>query len=147
MISRSFQTVRRMREAWKFGLFFFRPSRQSNISTSCEERFKYPLPWENKISKRPYPRANKDNQIPYHVPGLPPHPPPPPPPAGITLIGALPLMAAILIFKCTEGEGVGDYSSRGRAPRHLSSCDTHARWQPVTQSARSRRSLRENMGL
>ena len=32
----------------------------------------------------------------------------------------LPLMAAILIFKCTEGAGVGDYSS-------LSSFDTHAR--------------------
>ena len=43
-----------------------------------------------------------------------------------------PLMAAILIFKCTEGAGV--------APRPLSSFDTHARWQPVTQSARSRRS-------
>ena len=25
----------------------------------------------------------------------------------------LPLMAAILIFRCTEGAGVGDYSSRG----------------------------------
>ena len=40
-----------------------------------------------------------------------------------------------MIFKCTEGAGVGDYS-----PRPLSSFDTHARWQPVTQSARSRRS-------
>ena len=55
---------------------------------------------------------------------------------------------AILIFKCTEGAGVGDYSSRWRGggrwrenrPRPLSSFDTHARWQPVTQSARSRRS-------
>ena len=45
-----------------FGLSLFRPSRQSNISTSGEERFKYPLPWENKISQMPYPRANKDNQ-------------------------------------------------------------------------------------
>ena len=53
--------------------------------------------------------------------------------------------------------GVEDYSSRGRGgeknrgtvitsrflpnrPRPLSSFDTHARWQPVTQSARSRRS-------
>ena len=26
----------------------------------------------------------------------------------------LPLLAAILIFKCTEGAGVGDYSSRGK---------------------------------
>ena len=41
-----------------FGLSLFRPSRQSNISTSGEERFKYPLPWENKISQMPYPRAN-----------------------------------------------------------------------------------------
>ena len=30
----------------------------------------------------------------------------------------LPLMAAILIFKCTEGAGVGDYSSRGRGARN-----------------------------
>ena len=60
-------------------------------------------------------------------------------------------MSVILIFKCTEGTGVGDYSSRGRwariflassqtAPCPLSSFDTHARWQPETQSARSRRS-------
>ena len=45
-----------------FGLSLFRASRQSNISTLGEERFKYPLPWENKISQMPYPRANKDNQ-------------------------------------------------------------------------------------
>ena len=32
------------------------------------ERFKYPLPWENKISQMPYPRANKDNQIPSPCP-------------------------------------------------------------------------------
>ena len=37
-----------------------------------------------------------------------------------------------------EGAGVGDYSSN--SPRPLSSFDTHARWQPVTQGARSRRS-------
>ena len=36
----------------------------------------------------PYPRANKDNQIPTPCP-RPPPPPPSPPPAGITLIGAL----------------------------------------------------------
>ena len=47
-------------------------------------------------------------------------------------------VTGILIFKCTEGAGVGDYSSN--RPRPLSSFDTHARWQPVTQSARSRRS-------
>ena len=35
-------------------------------------------------------------------------------------------MAVILIFKCTEGAGVVDYS--------LSSFDTHARWQPVTHN-------------
>ena len=32
-------------------------------------------------------------------------------------------VTAILIFKCTEGAGVGDYSSRP-----LGSFDTHARW-------------------
>ena len=51
-------------------------------------------------------------------------------------------VTAILIFKCTEGAGVGDYSSREglvpNRPRPLISFDTHARWQPVTQSARSR---------
>ena len=85
----------------------------------------------------------------------------------------------ILIFKCIEGVGVGDYSSCGgggrtrkieglykqhcssrsrsalyqqrrrwlrlarfllNCPRPLSSFDTHLRWKPVTQSARSRRS-------
>ena len=50
-------------------------------------------------------------------------------------------VTGILIFKCTEGAGVGDYSSN--RPRPLSSFDTHARWQPVTQSARSRRSYRK----
>ena len=49
----------------------------------------------------------------------------------------LPLMAAILIFKCTEAAGV-----RRQAPgvRDYSSFETHARWQPVTQSAQSRQS-------
>ena len=51
-------------------------------------------------------------------------------------------VTGILIFKCTEGAGVGDYSWGGEKPpnrpRPLSSFDTHARWQPVTQSARSR---------
>ena len=45
-------------------------------------------------------------------------------------------MAAILNFKYTTGAGDGDYSH----PHPLGSFDTHARWQPVTQSARSRRS-------
>ena len=50
-------------------------------------------------------------------------------------------VTGILIFKCTEGAGVGDYSSGWgdeKPPPPLSSFDTHARWQPVTQSARSR---------
>ena len=53
-------------------------------------------------------------------------------------------VTGILIFKCTEGVGVGDYSSGGegkgreKPPRPLSSFDTHVRWKPVTQSARSR---------
>ena len=42
-----------------FGVSLFRPSRQSNISTSGEERFKYPLPRENKISQMPYPGPTK----------------------------------------------------------------------------------------
>ena len=46
-----------------FGLGLFCQSGQSNITTSGEERFKYPLPWENTVSQMPYPRANKDNQI------------------------------------------------------------------------------------
>ena len=59
-------------------------------------------------------------------------------------------VTAILILKCTEGASVGDYGWRGgegrvyfsrfhpNRPRPLGSFDTHARWQPVTQSARSR---------
>ena len=62
-------------------------------------------------------------------------------------------VTAILFFKCTEGAGVRNYSSGGygarkikiyfsrflpNRPRPLSSFDTHARWQPVTQSAQSR---------
>ena len=57
-----------------FSLSLFRPSSQSNISMSGEERFKYPLPWEDKISQMPYPRTNKDNQIPTPCPALPPPP-------------------------------------------------------------------------
>ena len=40
--------------------------------TSGEERFKYPLPRENKIGQMPYPRTNKDNQIPDPCPASPP---------------------------------------------------------------------------
>ena len=49
-------------------------------------------------------------------------------------------VTAILIFKCTEGAGVGDYSSS-----RLSSFDTHARWQPITRSISM--ILRKNRGL
>ena len=59
-------------------------------------------------------------------------------------------VTGILIFKCTEGAGVGDYRFGrwgGRwlffslppiRPRPLSSFNTYASWQPVTESARSR---------
>ena len=41
--------------------------------TSGDERFKYSLSRENKIGQMPYPRANKDNQIPTPYPAyLPP---------------------------------------------------------------------------
>ena len=63
-------------------------------------------------------------------------------------------MADILIFKCTvprrRASGIIALGGGGEknifltitqtAPRPLSSFDTHARWQPVTQSIRSRRS-------
>ena len=67
---RSFQTVRRMREAWKWetcsvSVFLVRVG--SPISTSGEARFEYPLPWESKISQMPYPRTNKDNQITHNT--------------------------------------------------------------------------------
>ena len=51
-----------------FGPSLFRPSRQSNISTPGKERFKHPLPWENKMSQMPHPRANEENQIPTPCP-------------------------------------------------------------------------------
>ena len=57
-----------------FGLSLFRQSRQSNISTSGEERFKYPLPWENKISQVPWPGPTKTIKSPPHA--LPSPPPP-----------------------------------------------------------------------
>ena len=50
-----------------FGLSLFRPSRQSNISTSGKERFKYPLPWENKISQMPYPGPTKTIKSSHHA--------------------------------------------------------------------------------
>ena len=60
-----------------FGLSLFRLTRQSNISTSGEESFKYPFPRENKIGQMPYLRDDKDNQIPTPCPASPPLPPPP----------------------------------------------------------------------
>ena len=76
-LSRPYGAYVKREEGNTFGLSLFRPSQQSNISTSGEERFKYPLPWENKISQMPYPRANKDNQIPTPCCA---HPPPHPTP-------------------------------------------------------------------
>ena len=81
MISRYFQTVRRVREAWKWGnicsvsVSFIRVGSQIHPHVgpmSGEERFKYPLPRENKIGQMPYPMSNKDNQIiPHPMPCLP----------------------------------------------------------------------------
>ena len=56
-----------------FGLSLFRLSRQSNISTSGEERFKYPLPWENKIVKCPTPGPTKTIKSPPTALPPPPH--------------------------------------------------------------------------
>ena len=79
MISRSLQTVRRMREGWKpkhmFGHSLFRPSRQSNIPTSGEERFKYLLPWENRIRSNSPPLGRQIQSNPRRMPS--PLPPPP----------------------------------------------------------------------
>ena len=71
-----------MREAWKWGnrcsvsVSFAPVGSQIHPAhvgpTSGEERFKYPLPLENKIGQMPYPRANKDNQIPSPCPSSPP---------------------------------------------------------------------------
>ena len=48
-------------------------------------------------------------------------------------------VTGFLIFKCTEGAGVGIIArGGGGCGTPLGSFDTHARWQPVTQSARSR---------
>ena len=100
MISRYFQTVRRVREAWKWGnicsvsVSFVRVGSQIHPHvgpTSGEERFKYPLPRENKIGQMPYPRANRDNQIPTHAC-------PASPTAGFTLIGALSCKSKNLVY-------------------------------------------------
>lgn len=60
-----------------YDLHDFHPSQWSNVPMSGEERFKYPLPQENKIGQMPhrYRRAN-----PHPMPCLPP---------SSTLIGVL----------------------------------------------------------
>ena len=50
-----------------------------NIPTLGEDRFKYPLPREGKISQKTHHRASNNNQIPTHALPLPPSPPPPSP--------------------------------------------------------------------
>ena len=85
MISRSFQTVRRMREAWKWETYVRSQSFSSESAVKylhVERRKIQILPWEKKITQMSYPRVNKDNQIPTPCPASPPH-------AGVTLIGAL----------------------------------------------------------
>ena len=86
MISRSFQTVRRMREAWKWETYVRSQSFSSESAVKylhVERRKIQILPWEKKITQMSYPRVNKDNQIPTPCPAS------PPPHAGMTLIGAL----------------------------------------------------------
>ena len=70
-----------------------------NTPTLGEDRFKYPLPLEGKISQKTHPRANNNNQIPTPCPAS--------PPAGFKLIGALcrrnnNLIKACLAFLCFE---------------------------------------------
>ena len=72
-----------MREAWKRETYVrsqsFRPSRQSNISTSGEERFKYPLPRGEQDQSNALPQGQQRQSNPHPMPC---------PPAGFTLIGA-----------------------------------------------------------
>ena len=68
-------------------------------------------------------------------------------------------VTAILIFKCIEGAGVGDYSSGGggseknfsrflpNRPRPLGSFDTHARWVARNAKLSISMILRKNRGL
>ena len=74
MISRSFQTVRRMRQAWKwetwFGLSLFRPSRQSNISTKKDSNI--PFPGRTRSVKCPTPGPTKTiKSLPHALPPTP----------------------------------------------------------------------------
>ena len=85
IISRSFQTVRRVREEWMFGLSLFRPSRQSNISSPRRSHVGwrniqiFPPPWEHDRSNA-LPQGQQRQSNPHPMPCL--------PPAGFTLIGA-----------------------------------------------------------
>ena len=69
-----------MLEAWKRGTYVRSQSLSFESAvkypTSGEEIFRYPLPWENKISQMLHPRADKDNQIPPRPPRVLPQPPP-----------------------------------------------------------------------
>ena len=84
----------RMAHAWSveagnmFGISLLRPSRQSNISTSGKERFKYPYTWENKIRQmlNALPQIQQRQSTPHPMPCL--HPPPGWPP-GISICFAL----------------------------------------------------------
>ena len=71
IISRSFQTVRRVREAWMFGVSLFRPSRRSNISTSVPRRAKkysnIPSPVRTQSIKCPTPGPTKTIKSPPHA--------------------------------------------------------------------------------
>ena len=79
-----------------------------NIPTLGEDRFKYPLPREGKISQKTQPRANNNNQIPTPCPA--------PPPAGFKLIGALPVMCLLCFYQFSEHlEAVlGDFLLNGQ---------------------------------
>ena len=55
-----------------FGISLFRPSRQSNISTSSEERFKYPLREQDQSNALPQGQQRQSN--PHPMPCLPPSP-------------------------------------------------------------------------
>ena len=59
-----------------FGLSLFRPSRQSNISTSGEERFKYPLPWGEQDQSNALPQGQQRQSNPTPCPVSPPPLPP-----------------------------------------------------------------------
>ena len=76
-----------MREAWKWETYVRSQSFSSESAVKylhVERRKIQILPWEKKITQMPYPRVNKDNQIPTPCPASPPRPH-----AGMTLIGAL----------------------------------------------------------